>query len=92
MGNFCIKMSGDLGWWLDMAFSEMRKIPCLCAAADCEAERRISGQLSLSKRWEGSKSEGWLEERRQFSHSDRQKRAIHGQTRRGEQRVEVFFL
>lgn len=35
LGNFSIKTSGELGWWLDMAFSEMRKIvPCLCAAAD----------------------------------------------------------
>ena len=79
-GHFSIKVSGDLGWWLDMAFSEMRRIPCLCAAADCEGKRKISGKLSFNKRWGESKSEGWLEERCQFSHSNRQKRAIYGQT------------
>ena len=45
LGNFSVKMSGDLGWWLDLAFSEMRKIiRRLCAAADLtENENLIAG-------------------------------------------------
>ena len=45
LGNFSVKMSGELGWWLDLAFSEMRKIiRRLCAAADLtENENLIAG-------------------------------------------------
>lgn len=45
-GNSSVKTSGELGWWLDLAFSEMRKIvPRLCAAAVLtENENLIAGR------------------------------------------------
>lgn len=88
-GNSSVKTSGELGWWLDLAFSETRKIvPRLCAAADLTENenliagrvRRISGKLSFNKRWDKSMSEGQPEECCQFLHSTRQKSAIYGQT------------